>query len=96
MRFESVTSYNFGPFLDQTISFNPSMNVVWGPMRLGSQPGILLCMPGYAVFGGGAVSRDARTGNSRLDIDRGIRTTCGTLVLSYALKMVDAFISSMT
>ena len=35
MRFESVTSYNFGPFLDQTISFNPSMNVVWGPNEAG-------------------------------------------------------------
>ena len=35
MRFESVTSYNFGPFLDQAISFNPGMNVVWGPNEAG-------------------------------------------------------------
>ena len=35
MRFESVHSYHFGPFKDQTLAFNPGMNVVWGPNEAG-------------------------------------------------------------
>ena len=35
MRFESVHSYHFGPFKDQTLAFNPGMNVIWGPNEAG-------------------------------------------------------------
>ena len=35
MRFESVTAHAFGPLIDETLTFAPGMNVVYGPNEAG-------------------------------------------------------------